>query len=320
LIKDGLAHNLGNDLNIVEDPENPDHPVLRYTVGQTVRAKKDGVEPVKNKRRVGVPSWARTSPPEIPQKMDRFRPSIDGRLEDQNQNPKPVSDVSSSSASTTPANDNDKTSDQGIKNTLRHSPLSDRFEMSVHQVMGNVVHELLEYLPNISKDKRQNAAILYLKKEKWALSKLQQDEILTNVMTVLNDKKLSYIFGKNARPEISVTGVIEQDGKKQILSGQIDRLVVEDDTVWIVDYKNGRNIPKSTKDISRQYLIQMATYRHALRAMYPNKKVKCALLWTRTAKLQIVTDKILDKTCQDIKLGAQKKGSISVAKSKKNAP
>lgn len=315
LIKDGLTKNLGDDLefyentdctdnveNKDEEEDNIDDLIISYATRQTARAKKDGVEPVKKKRRVGVPAWARTSPPPVPEMMGRFRPSSDGKVKQQK-----------------PANDN-KTQEPAVSKTSKFSPLSDSFEMSVHQVMGNVVHELLEYLPNIDKDKRTDAAKKYLQKPEWKLSKNIQKEILTNVTAVLEDPKLAYIFSENSRAEVAVTGTIEQGGKKHRLSGLIDRLVVEDKTIWIVDYKNGRKIPKAGKDIPEQYLIQMAAYRQALRSMYPNRQVKCALLWTRTTKLQIVPDTILDKTCKNIELGPQKKKAVRKTKQSKAKP
>ena len=53
------------------------------------------------------------------------------------------------------------------------------------------------------------------------------------------------------------------------VSGQIDRLVVEDDRVLIVDYKTMRPLPASEDEVAPIYLRQLAIYREALARIYP---------------------------------------------------
>jgi ATP-dependent helicase/nuclease subunit A len=54
---------------------------------------------------------------------------------------------------------------------------------------------------------------------------------------------------------------------------RIDRLVEFDDEVWVLDYKLGDS------DDAARYRAQMAEYQIAMRAVYANKEVKCALLF-----------------------------------------
>ena len=42
------------------------------------------------------------------------------------------------------------------------------------------------------------------------------------------------------------------------------------------------------------YLRQMAAYRHALRAIWPDRRVETAILWTRTRALMPLPDALLD--------------------------
>ncbi len=65
------------------------------------------------------------------------------------------------------------------------------------------------------------------------------------------------------------------------MSGQIDRLVVEDDRVLIVDYKTMRPVPASEDEVAPIYLRQLAIYREALARIYPGRDIRCALLWTQ---------------------------------------
>jgi ATP-dependent helicase/nuclease subunit A len=38
----------------------------------------------------------------------------------------------------------------------------------------------------------------------------------------------------------------------------------------------------------------MATYRAVLRAIFPDRPVVCALIWTRTARVSVLPDGLLD--------------------------
>jgi ATP-dependent helicase/nuclease subunit A len=73
------------------------------------------------------------------------------------------------------------------------------------------------------------------------------------------------------------------------LSGQIDRLVVEDDRVLIVDYKTMRPVPPSEDEVAPVYLRQLAIYREALARIYPGRDIRCALLWTQAPLLMPIS-------------------------------
>ncbi|MGC1468152.1 MAG: PD-(D/E)XK nuclease family protein, partial [Sphingorhabdus sp.] len=60
----------------------------------------------------------------------------------------------------------------------------------------------------------------------------------------------------------------------------IDRLVVEDDHVSIVDFKTSRRVPKSASGVNLSELRQMAHYVAAIERIFPAHKVSAALLYT----------------------------------------
>lgn len=278
LIERGMAENLP-DITI-RDPEtmeNPKEPHIEHIVAQTGKVQPDGVKNVvKKKRKTSVPLWARTEAREAKPEMEKFRPS-DGAEK--------------------ASNDND--AEKTVKSAP--SPLWDKREK--HQALvGTLVHELLEYLPNIPQEKWHETAKSYLDKPVWKISKDEKQQIHKAVLNVLEDPDFGFLFGPGSRAEVNIAGFVKKDGETQKISGQIDRLVVKDNTVWIVDYKNGRKIPKDETEISQNYLLQLGAYRQALKQIYPDKRIRCALLWTRTAKLQPVPAVLLDKTCRQAKL------------------
>jgi len=42
------------------------------------------------------------------------------------------------------------------------------------------------------------------------------------------------------------------------------------------------------------YLRQMASYRAVLRTIFPGRQVRCALVWTREARVSVLPDVLLD--------------------------
>ena len=88
------------------------------------------------------------------------------------------------------------------------------------------------------------------------------------------------MFGPGSRAEVPLVGLIEGRDGPQIVSGQVDRLVVSEDAVLIIDYKTNRPPPASESDVPAVYLRQMASYRAVLRRIHPQRRIDCFLLWT----------------------------------------
>jgi ATP-dependent helicase/nuclease subunit A len=91
-----------------------------------------------------------------------------------------------------------------------------------------------------------------------------------------------------------VMGAVDISGKARLVSGQIDRLVVNDAGVTIIDYKTSRWVPKDLEHVPKSHLVQLALYRELMRRIYPDRTVVSALLWTQAPKLMPLPDEILD--------------------------
>lgn len=149
-------------------------------------------------------------------------------------------------------------------------------------IKGRIVHLLLEYLPNISEDKREDYARSYL--EKFSSDINDKEEIISNVIAIL--KKFPHIFSKSSMAEVPISGSINGT----IISGIIDRISITEDEIWLVDYKTGE-VPDSTP---LQYIKQMATYKTLLQNIYPNKIIKPALVWVAGPTLIEIPEHSLD--------------------------
>jgi len=146
---------------------------------------------------------------------------------------------------------------------------------------GTIIHKLLQMLPSQSSIEMQEKLIKnYLKKQNDLSEKYKQD-IEKEVLNVLQDKSFSFIFSENSRPEVPIMG--EVDGK--IISGQIDRLVIEKDKVVVVDFKTNRPAASKREDVLSAYVTQLHIYQKLLSRIYPNKEIETYILWTNTLKL-----------------------------------
>jgi ATP-dependent helicase/nuclease subunit A len=141
---------------------------------------------------------------------------------------------------------------------------------------GIIIHRLLQSLPDIPDTVRDMATARFLANPQHGLSLAQQKEIGAEVLQLLRRPDYAPIFSPLSRAEVPVAGYING----QRLSGQIDRLCVTDDAVWIVDYKTNRPPPINTTDVSEAYIAQLQSYQNLMKAVYPNKPVRCFLLWT----------------------------------------
>jgi ATP-dependent helicase/nuclease subunit A len=154
---------------------------------------------------------------------------------------------------------------------------------------GRLVHRLLQSLPLLPPAARAESAARFLALPVHGLAPAARQSILSETLAVLEDPAFAPLFGPEAAAEVPVVGLI---GTRAI-SGRIDRLMVTGDAVLIVDYKTLRPVPASAAEIPAIYLAQLTAYRAAMGAIYPGRKITCALLWTDGPKLMPVSDALL---------------------------
>ena len=155
---------------------------------------------------------------------------------------------------------------------------------------GIIVHQILEVLPQLPPAKWEKAVAHYLSRPRLAMPVEQQKSFAVEILAVLRHPEFAAIFGAGSRAEVPVVG---KAGKK-ILSGQMDRVLVTDKEVLIIDYKTNRPPPQQAKDVPVIYLKQMAAYRSVIQNIYPQHVIKCALLWTDGPNLMPLSENLLD--------------------------
>ena len=152
---------------------------------------------------------------------------------------------------------------------------------------GRAVHALLQHLLDVPEPARAAAARAHLVQAGYAA---EADGLLRQVLDVLEHPALAPLFGPGSRAEQPLTGLVHGS----VVSGVVDRLVVRADGVWLADYKTHRAAPADVADTPVRYLRQLAAYRAVLRAIYPDRPVRCALVWTESAAVVTIPDPLLD--------------------------
>ncbi|MBV8935463.1 MAG: PD-(D/E)XK nuclease family protein [Alphaproteobacteria bacterium] len=170
------------------------------------------------------------------------------------------------------------------------SPLAERVAHGDRFQRGLLVHRLLQHLPCVDVANRAEAVRRYLDRPGNGLSAGAAEELVAEILAILDHPKLAPLFGPGSRAEVPLTGLAGD----AIVGGMVDRLVVLADQVVVGDFKTNRRIPARVEDTPVAYLRQMAAYRAVLRGVFPGRPIRCALIWTREAKVSILPEALLD--------------------------
>lgn len=156
---------------------------------------------------------------------------------------------------------------------------------------GRYVHAMLEWLPDIAVEFQEEAALRYLQRAAAELTSDQRQSLWQEVRNILTSKVFAPLFGPGSRAEVPVAGIVSG----RAISGQVDRLLVSESDVLVVDYKTNRPPPQEASDVAPVYLRQMGLYARALEGMYPGRKIRAALLWTDAARLMELPKSLMEE-------------------------
>jgi ATP-dependent helicase/nuclease subunit A len=160
---------------------------------------------------------------------------------------------------------------------------------------GDIIHRLLQLLPDFAPGERRTAAERLLAKEP-GLSTEQRAEMATAAFAVLDDPQFAEVFAPGSRAEAAIAGTAKDLPPGLAVSGRVDRLLVTPSRVLVVDYKTNRPAPASIEEADEAYRIQMAVYAAVLREVFPGRSIEAALVWTDGPKLMPVPEKVLAET------------------------
>jgi ATP-dependent helicase/nuclease subunit A len=210
-----------------------------------------------------LPDWARAPAPPAPRPAAPIRPSDLG----------PATDAPADAAP--------------LPGTDAASPTPE-----AARARGAALHRLLEHLPAMPGD--PVAASLRLLPD-WPAP--ERAALLAEARAVLADPALEFLFGPGTLAE---TG-IALPGDPPLL-GRIDRLAIGAGRVLAVDFKSGVAVPARPAETPVAILRQMAAYAHALRRVWPDRRIETAILWTRAPCLMALPDGLVERAAAGLAL------------------
>jgi ATP-dependent helicase/nuclease subunit A len=150
---------------------------------------------------------------------------------------------------------------------------------------GKLIHALFERITDVGS---VNAA------ERWLArnvidSAIDKTRILADVRGVIANPDWQDFFGPNARAEVPLAAVVGET----VISGRVDRLIIEPGLVRILDFKTGRSVPADEASVAMPYLRQMAHYVAALELIFPDSRIEASLLFTYAPKLITLSASVL---------------------------
>ncbi|XSG83069.1 MAG: double-strand break repair helicase AddA [Methyloligella sp. ZOD6] len=194
----------------------------------------------------------------------------------------------------------------GAPQSFESPPLGPKALSEDHRfTRGRLVHALLEHLPQIPVAEREAMAKRFISIRGAGLPESLQDEIVAESLAVAGQPDYSSLFAPGSLAEVPVVARIGSGESARLLSGQIDRLVVSENELLILDYKTNRPPPMEPGAVAPAYISQLAAYRIALKDLYPNKEIRACLLWTDGARLMEIPEELLARAERKILHGSQ---------------
>ncbi|MDP1974912.1 MAG: PD-(D/E)XK nuclease family protein, partial [Alphaproteobacteria bacterium] len=156
-----------------------------------------------------------------------------------------------------------------IKKNTGTSPLN----IQQAQHVGTKLHQLLHLLPKIQKDIQHDFAQHWIEHQDADLRPILL-EFLPKVKNILRNSLYADFFGNHSYGEIPLMG----QWKGQFVEGRIDRLMIQENIITIIDFKTYHHELENYQD-------QLARYATWLKDMYPKHKIIKALLVIETETL-----------------------------------
>ena len=169
------------------------------------------------------------------------------------------------------------------------SPLAERAEGEA-ALLGTIMHEALRYAAQ-----SDIAQLTLMLKNKFAHNP-HCAEIARQASALIKNEALAPLF-RQGRAEVPLQALIGAE-KQIVLSGQIDRLILNEagKTADIIDYKTDAAPPTDPAQMPDAYQRQCAAYRLMLREVYPDWRIRAAILWTRIQRLDWLDENMLDRS------------------------
>jgi ATP-dependent helicase/nuclease subunit A len=157
---------------------------------------------------------------------------------------------------------------------------------------GRLLHALFERLPAIPPEERAERAERWLERGAGLADAALRAELAADACHLIAGPRYADLFGPGALAEAPVAAVV---GDGIVVSGTVDRLLVEADRIVLAEFKTARRAPATLDDVPIPHLRQLAYYAEALRTIFPGRRIEAKLLYTAVPRLFDVPDALLER-------------------------
>ena len=166
---------------------------------------------------------------------------------------------------------------------------------------GLAIHALLQHLVRVEPE-------AWVRVAPRALEALlpepgpDKERVMKKAIAILSRPELGRLFGSGSRAEVPFRVAAKQRGKPIWLSGRMDRVVVDEQGVLVVDYKSDAAVPKEAAKVPGNYLTQLGLYALVAGQLFPGRNVRAAILWTELESLMNLPNELLQAARSDFTL------------------
>jgi ATP-dependent helicase/nuclease subunit A len=144
-----------------------------------------------------------------------------------------------------------------------------------------LLHSLFERLPSVAAPDRMATALRWLEQSAGVADPAERAELARLAAQVIENPDFATYFTPSALAEAPLAGVIAG----RVVAGVVDRLLVTETEVFVIDFKTGRRVPTGPDSVSKHHKAQMGAYAAVLADIFPNKNIRAALLYTSGPEL-----------------------------------
>jgi ATP-dependent helicase/nuclease subunit A len=141
---------------------------------------------------------------------------------------------------------------------------------------GVLLHSLFEKLPGLAAPDRQTAALRWLEHSAGVQDAAERADLASLAIGIIENPDFETFFAPSALAEAPLAGVVAG----RVVAGVVDRLLVTDTEVYVIDFKTGRRVPEGAARVSQYHKAQMGAYAAVLADIFVGKTIRAALLYT----------------------------------------
>lgn len=150
---------------------------------------------------------------------------------------------------------------------------------------GTLVHRILQQAGDLPAEQWQGHVAAAVRRAGY------EAELASRLTDLLHNPDFAEVFRPDGLSEVPLIVTLPGGSEER---RRIDRLVMTESGLLLVDYKTDRTVPDVPQGVNPEYLQQLAAYRAALRRIHGDVPLRIAILWTETPRLMELPDDTLD--------------------------